>query len=220
MVREKIALYLAMTAPINKSKTNMIRPAQKTDSLSLAKLHLETLTSSFLASLGISFLDQLYVFLIRNEKVWVYEENNEIKGFVSYSGNSSGMMKRFIIHCPGCLMLLAIKTLTKPALIGRFLETFRAPSKSQDNNHSIFLPSGELLSISVRPNCQATGIGSQLVKTLEDYLLQNQILSYKVVAGEELIGANKFYTKNGFMLVMQIRIHGDKLSNVYVKEIR
>jgi hypothetical protein len=34
----------------------MIRPALKTDSSSLAKLHAETLTTSFLAGLGLAFL--------------------------------------------------------------------------------------------------------------------------------------------------------------------
>ena len=74
----------------------MIRPAQKTDSPSLAKLHTATLTSSFLAGLGLAFLNKLYTFLIQTEKVWVYEEDGDIKGFVSFSGNSAGMMKRFL----------------------------------------------------------------------------------------------------------------------------
>lgn len=197
----------------------MIRPAQKTDSLSLAKLHAGTLTTSFLAGLGLNFLSNLYQFIITKEKVWVYEEENEIKGFVSFSANSSGMMKRFIINCPACLFLLALRTITQPANLKRFMETFRAPFKSKENNVSGNLPSGELLSISVSPNCQATGIGSQLLKALEMHLHQNRILSYKVVAGEELVGANKFYLKNGFVLATQIKIHGDKLSNVYIKEM-
>lgn len=197
----------------------MIRPALKTDSASLASFHAETLTTSFLAGLGLQFLSKLYAFIITKEKVWVYEEDHEVKGFISFSGNSAGMMKRFIIHCPGCLVLLVFKTITQPTLLKRFMETFRAPFQSQKTNGSISLPSGELLSISVSPNCQASGIGSQLLKTLEDYLHQNWILSYKVVAGEELVGANKFYIKNGFALAKQIRIHGEKLSNVYVKNV-
>ena len=198
----------------------MIRPAQKTDSPSLAKLHTATLTSSFLAGLGLAFLNKLYTFLIQTEKVWVYEEDGDIKGFVSFSGNSAGMMKRFLFNCPGCILSLAFRTIVQPANLKRFIETFRAPFKSTASNDTIGLPLGELLSISVSPNCQASGIGSQLVKALEMHLHQNRILSYKVVAGEELVGANKFYLKNGFVLATQIKIHGDKLSNVYVKEVQ
>jgi len=100
------------------------------------------------------------------------------------------------------------------------METFKAPFKSQKANDSISLPSGELLSISVSSDCQATGIGCQLVKALEEYLIKNNISRYKVVAGEELLGANKFYLKNGFVLASQIRIHGESLSNVYIKDLK
>jgi len=115
----------------------MIRPALKTYSASLASLHAETLTTSFLAGLGLQFLSKLYAFIIQEEKVWVYEEDHEVKGFVSFSGNSAGMMKRFIIHCPGCLVLLVLKTIAQLALLKRFSETFRAPFQSQKTNNSI-----------------------------------------------------------------------------------
>lgn len=186
----------------------------------MAQLHNETLTDSFLARLGLDFLNKLYVFLIIKEKVWVYVENNEVKGFVSFSENSAGMMKRFLLNCPGCIALLILKIITHPDNFKRFWETFRAPfksGKSKNANNSIFLPPGELLSISVKADCQSSGIGSLLLMTLEDYLFQNHILHYKVVAGDELEGANKFYLKNGFSLASQIRIHGEKLSNVYHK---
>lgn len=200
----------------------MVRPAKKTDSQSLAKLHAETLTNSFLAGLGLNFLSNLYSFLIKKENVWVFEENNEVKGFVSFSVNSAGMMKRFLRHCPGCILSLALKTIVKPTNLKRFVETFRAPfksKKSQNAENFIRLPSCELLSISVMPNCQASGIGSQLIMSLEDYLCQNHITQYKVIAGEELVGANNFYIKNGFVLANQIKIHGEKISNVYIKNI-
>ncbi len=197
----------------------MIRSAKIHDASSIAKLHAETLSSSFLASLGLKFLNSLYGFLITQENVWVYEENNEILGFVSFSQNSSGMMKRFLINCPVCLFSMAVKTLIQPSLVKRLVETFRAPFKSQKGYGTIGLPSGELLSISVSSDYQSKGIGGHLLQVLEGYLQQNKISGYKVVAGEELIGANKFYLKNDFVLASKIRIHGDKLSNVYIKEI-
>lgn len=198
----------------------MIRSAIISDSTALAKLHSETLTASFLSGLGLNFLGKLYEFLVKKEKVWVYEEENEVKGFISFSENSAGMMKRFLVNCPGCFVLLVFKTIVHPANLKRFLETFLAPFKSRKlefADSSIHLPKAELLSISVKPNCQASGIGSQLIKALEDYLLINHISCYKVVAGEDLIGANKFYLKNGFVLATQIKIHNKKISNVYTK---
>lgn len=204
---------------ISASNKSFIRIASKSDTKSIAQLHIETLNNSFLAGLKEDFVNSLYKYLIRYENVWVYEENNELKGFVSFSKNSIGMMKRFVIKNPGCLFLLLIRTIVQPANLKRLIETFRAPYKSQQADDLIVLPSGELLSISVSPDCQATGIGSRLLTALEDDLKQNRISGYKVVAGEELVGANKFYLKNGFVLAKQIRIHDEKLSNVYVRKL-
>jgi hypothetical protein len=58
-----------------------------------------------------------------------------------------------------------------------------------------------------------------LVKALEEELKNRGITQYKVIAGHKLVGANKFYLKNGFNLATQITIHGNDVSNVYVKNI-
>jgi ribosomal protein S18 acetylase RimI-like enzyme len=200
----------------------MIRPAIKSDVLSIAQLHRKTLTSSFLAKLGIGFLNSLYVFLIKKELVILYAEDENIKGFVSFSANSSGMMKRFLVSCPVCIFKLMGILVSSPILLKRFIETFTAPFKSktsQSAKGNIKLPDAELLSISVDPGCQQSGIGSQLLKALEEELLIKGIRKYKVIAGVSLEGANKFYNRNGFTMVSQVMIHGNELSNIYIKEI-
>lgn len=200
----------------------MIRTAIKSDASAIASLHRETLTSSFLAKLGIRFLESLYSFLIEKELLIVYIEKEGVKGFVSFSTNSSGMMKRFIVTCPLCVFTLMGILLTSPILLKRFIETFLAPFKSK-TIHSpsgiILLSKAELLSISVDPNCQQSGIGSQLLKALEEQLLIKGIHKYKVIAGVSLEGANKFYLRNGFTFISQVIIHGNELSNIYIKEI-
>jgi len=65
----------------------VLRKANKSDSSVLANLHLDFLSASFLASLGLVFLNRLYRYLITFEEVWVYEEENKVLGFVSFSSN-------------------------------------------------------------------------------------------------------------------------------------
>jgi GNAT superfamily N-acetyltransferase len=72
---------------------------------------------------------------------------------------------------------------------------------------------------SVNPEAQKGGIGSKLLAAMENELKNRGITRYKVIAGEKLEGANKFYRKNGFVLTKMISIHGDEVSNLYVKEI-
>ncbi len=97
-------------------------------------------------------------------------------------------------------------------------ETFRAPSLSNASTDE-HIPETELLSICVSPQAQQGGIGGKLVNELEKELKNRKITRYKVIAGAKLNGANRFYIKNGFQLSKQITIHGNDLSNVYIKEI-
>lgn len=173
----------------------MIRPAQKSDAAVLATLHRQTLTGSFLAKLGLGFLESLYAFLIKKEIVIVYTEEDFVKGFVSFSPNSSGMMKRFLFTCPACSIKLIGVLLLSPVLLKRFIETFTAPFKSktlQSPNGKVVFPVAELLSISVDPASQKSGIGVQLLRALEEQIRNKDILKYKVIAGINLEGANLF----------------------------
>ncbi|MFA6128906.1 MAG: GNAT family N-acetyltransferase [Bacteroidales bacterium] len=132
------------------------------------------------------------------------------------------MMKKFVIHKPGTIFTMAFTTLTKPGLWVKLAETFLAPFKTGKNKSGEtggHLPVAELLSISVSPLSQSSGIGSQLVGALEEWLIRENISRYKVIVGQELTLANRFYQKNGFVLAGQVSIHGKKLSNVYIKKL-
>ena len=198
----------------------MINIAESGQASSLAALHSKTLTEGFLSRLGTSFLKSLYTFLIKHEIVLVYTEGEKVTGFVSCSVNTAGMMKKFLISSPKGISSIAWNLIKNPFLIKSLVETFLAPSKSTKTEiYTVELPHTELLSISVDPDAQKNQIGTQLIEALEIILRKKGIKKYKVVAGESLAGANKFYLKNGFVLASKIRIHGNSLSNVYIKEL-
>ena len=200
----------------------MVSKAIPLHSQSIAYIHLKTLDGSFLSKLGIKFLTSLYSFLIQNEVVFVSLENEKVEGFVSFSTDSSKMMKRFILSSPLCIIKLIGIFITSPKFIKRITETFKAPFKSKTTHTKtgkIKLPCAELLSISVNKTNQKSGLGFQLLNALEKHLRENNIRKYKVIAGDTLESANKFYTKNGFVLVSQVFIHGNDLSNIYIKEL-
>jgi len=207
---------------VKQYQTCNIRKAQKSDARSIAEMHKRTLIKGFLSTLNDDFLEIIYSFFIKNEQVFVFEEDGAIKGFLAFTKQTSSVVRRMFMEHPISILLKVFKISLHPKNIRRIIETVSAPLKTkklQDSNDSRFLPEGELFSISVSPDCQASGVGSQLVKTLEEFLKENRIFSYKVVAGVELVGANKFYLKNGFEMVKQIKVHGNSLSNVYVKSL-
>ena len=98
------------------------------------------------------------------------------------------------------------------------METFRTPFKTRKAD-KIALPDAELLSVVVQGGSQSMGIGGLLIKELESVLQTKNILHYKVIAGDELQSANQFYLKHGFEMVAQINIHGNAVSNVFVKKL-
>ncbi len=197
----------------------MICFADKSHSKQIAEIHKKTISKGFLVKLGVDFLTLMYQFLIMKEVVIISIEEGKINGFVSFSKSSEGMMKKFIFDKPKAILLILKTIIAKPSYIKPILETAKATSHTVNKNNMDDLPKAELLSISVLDNTQQKGVGSQLIKALEDTLKQLNIEKYKVTAGEQLEKANLFYQKNGFQLTCQIIIHNNEISNVYVKNL-
>lgn len=199
----------------------VIESARSVDSIQIARLHYSAIDTGFLSSLGSGFLNSLYKYLISKEIVLVCREGEMVLGFVSFSYNSGMMIKKFLFYPAGVVsFLLAI--LKRPSLVFSAIETFRIPFKNKsagEKKLAIDLPEAELLSISVDPGTQKAGIGTLLLSGLEKRLSEEGVKEYKVVAGANLIAANRFYQKNGFHLATQINIHRKELSNVYCKSL-
>ena len=200
----------------------MITKAELKDCWDLAELHHKTITEGFLSKLGKDFLRSLYCFLINKELVLVYKNNNKILGFVSFSLNSNHLIKKFARTKPLGILQILWFTIKNPLLLFSIIETGLIPFKSKfhlNNSINKKLPVSELLSISVDNAFQKEQIGTQLLHALEEYLCSVGQKTYKVIAGESLISANRFYLKNGFLLTKKIKTHGENLSNVYIKKL-
>jgi len=181
---------------------------------------MQELKSGFLSSLGLLFLAGLYNTIIKHGILLVSIEEQRIDGFVSFSPNTKKLMVGFILSSPLNFLRLSLQFLRNPAFIRKSIETLSAPFKSSHRSNSEpDLPSAELLSIAVDSTIQKSGIGSQLLMALENEIRKMGIREYKVIAGSTLVSANQFYLKNGFTRVLQITIHGNELSNVYVKKL-
>ncbi len=202
----------------NKCK-HVIEYARVEDSYPIANLHLITITTGFLPKLGLQFLETLYRYIIKNEFTYVCRCGDKLCGFVSCSLNSQMLMKRFIFYPEGIYKLI-IAIVPRPSLWASFFETLIIPRKGFLGRRSLIqLPDVELLAIAIDPDYQNKGIGNLLLATLEQKLRAENVTKYKVVAGSNLLGANMFYKKNGFNLIMETKIHDNIISNVYVKEL-
>jgi GNAT superfamily N-acetyltransferase len=190
------------------------KKALKDDAVAIANFHKIGIPTGFLSKQSIDFLEDLYLYLIENEIVYVVKDKNKVIGFISATVNTNGLYKRFLIKNVVILIKFAIKNIFSIQFIKKSLETFLAPKKTkiEDNN----IP--ELLSIVVDERHKGRGIGKKMIEIYEEELLKIGYNKYRVVVGSKL-DANQFYLNSGFVLNKEFELHKDEKSFLYTKEI-
>jgi len=190
--------------------------AKKEDSLAVAKIHREEIKDSFLGSLGISFLNNLYRAIIENRGnsfCIVAKEGNETLGFVAGIIN----VKKFYFYLFSHYFFSVALSITKKAFnyraIKSVVENFFYPKDTKN------LPEAELFAIAVKGSMQGKGLGSMLINEFVKKMRNLGQNSFKALVGESDAKLN-FYTKNGFEVARQIKLHGDQVSTLFVYKIK
>lgn len=187
--------------------------ANKEDAQLISKIHKEEISGGFLSSLSLSFLTKIYNSMISSNSSFciVVKENNTIVGFISGTTNLKVFYKHFITHSflPAVFLLLP-----KFLNIKKILETLLYPVKEKD------LPQAELLAMAVKKDFQNQGIAKQLLEGFVEEMKKREVNEFKVLVGKELESANRFYRKNGFRYLSNIKIHGKEESIMYIYDIK
>ena len=193
-----------------------IRNAHTSDCASIATLHKELLPTSFLGRLSGRFLDLLYTELLcsNNGIVIVGEEQGRIVGFITGTVNTSQFYKYFLKRNFLSAGLLLLPYIIKKDVSTRIFETFTYGKKAT----SASLPEAELLSMAVGETYQGRGVGQELFAHLVEEYRRRGVNCFKVVVGDTLERANKFYLKVGCRKRGEYEVHRGEKSNVYVFE--
>ena len=185
----------------------------------IAKIHKKCLAKSFLATLGEKFLALLYKTLVEYKRgiLLVVEDNGKIIGFVSATADTGGFYKYFLkkkFIKAGFLLLPKANNLN---ILRKIFETLRYSKKNKIN---ILLPKAELLSIAVKEDYQRKGVAQQVFKALAKEFYKNGINEFKIVVGDSLLGAKKFYRKMGCIKVGEFELHRGERSEIYIFKIK
>jgi len=208
-------------------KKIQVRPANISDAIVLAKIHQMEISSGFLSSLHITVLVQLYKHVSKKGILIVAEtEAHTVAGFIACVPSLKKFYLSFLINKIFIITPYILKEMLSPRRLQKIFETVLLPFKKQTAKKPLNekeqalgkLP--ELISIAVSKKFQKEGVGKILLDGLEHELKKSGLNSYRVVAGESLSGANKFYLKNGFHLQSKIQVHQNEYSNLYIKEIQ
>lgn len=180
----------------------------------IVDVHMETFRGFFLTFMGSGFLRKMYSSYTEHDAsdILVAVQDDRLVGFLAYSENMSGLYKHMIKkHLVAFAWYSFLAFLRKPKVFVRLIRAFLKPSESTRDEAYV-----ELASIGVSPHAKNMGVGSELIRTLQqtvdfdrfDYIS----LETDAVDNE---AANHFYVKNGFVLHRQFVTREGREMNEY-----
>ena len=187
----------------------------------IAELHIESISTGFISSLGIDFVASLYEAIARSKSSFgfVAEKDGKVLGFVAFTTNLNKLYKSVILKKGLLFALLLAGRMVSFERVKRVLETLFYPGRIKKliRLRRMNLPAAELLSIAVPQGERRKGLAGQLIKKGFQHCQKEGIDKVKVLIGADNKPGNKLYLKFGFELVGQIINHG-VLSNIYVAQ--
>lgn len=184
----------------------------------IAQLHIQNIDQGFLSTLGVAFVSLMYRAIDEgNDSVlFAAEEGGRVVGFVAGAAAMGTIYHRMMKRWP-MLCVALLPALLSPRKLRRILEIMHY-SKSK-GGVSPDVPEVELLSIAVDPSYRGKGYSSHLYGELVNYFARRGIPGFKIIVGEKLGAAHKFYQRMGALAVMDIEVHGGEKSTVYVQHL-
>jgi len=193
-----------------------IRLANKKDCLEIAEIHFQEIKYGFLNQLGKKFLSYFYMAMITSPNAFlvVTEEDNKVIGFISGCTNLNKFYKDFARQYTFKSFLILLKKIFSFSIFKKVFEVMSYSKKEEKD-----LPSSELLSIAIIKEYQGQGIAQKLLERFVSEMKTREINKFRVIVGENLPQANKFYAKSGFIFHSKNSVHKDIPSNIYIYNI-
>ena len=183
----------------------------------VARLHANCISQGFLSSLGSRFLTVLYRAIDRSDAAVLIVETNDsgVIGFVAGGSGMGQIYRRMLRDFPALIAALA-PVLVQPSKVKGIIEILRHGGRDRDET----LPPHELFSIAVAPAARGKGTADRLYRELCHYFRQQGAGAFRIVVGDSLAPAHRFYKRMGARPVSTIRLHGSATSTVYVHDLQ
>ena len=194
----------------------VLKPIEHVHINSIAKLHIEGISTGFISSLGIDFVTCLYQAIAQDGRSFGYvaEQDGRILGFVAFTANLDKLYRSVILKKGVWFVLRLAGKMFSLRRIKNVFETLFYPSRIKKMN----LPCAELLSIVITEKEQGKRLATTLIQKGLAECSRRGIEKVKVLVGADNEPANRLYLKCGFGFVGQIDNHG-VVSNIYVAKI-
>ena len=186
--------------------------------MQVAELHTKNLDQGFLSTLGPKFLFLMYRAIDECEASVLIVENDPsgvAKGFVTGAEGMRSIYHQMLKSLPALIVAL-LPSLLNPIKVWRILEILLHSKHSAEKQN---LPSYELLSIAVRPDHRGQGVSERPDSGLINHCRSRGIHSFRIIVGENLHPAHRFYQRMGAHVVGDVQVHGGQRSLVYAQAV-
>lgn len=186
--------------------------------MQIACIHRDSISEGFLSTLGSRFLALLYESIDRAPDcvLIVIRVDGKIVGFVS-GGQTLKQVYKMMLGAWGRLFMALLPAMLSPRKLHRIAETVLFSNKNMGGDMD--LPPNELLSIAVSKEFRGQGFADQLFNNLVDHFRVRGVEKFKIVVGEALQPAHKFYRRMGAYPVAHAEVHKGSRSTVYVRDV-
>jgi ribosomal protein S18 acetylase RimI-like enzyme len=184
---------------------------------SVAELHIANINQGFISTLGIDFVTLMYRAIDEcdDSVLLVARVNEQVVGFVTGSHGMGPIYRNMLRHWPRLLWAL-LPSLISPRRVMRIIEILRYSSGTSGSAEP---PMAELLSIAVDPASRGQHHAEILYKQLCQHFTGCGVPSFKIVVGEALAPAHKFYRRMGAQPTTEVKVHKGSASTIYVQKL-
>lgn len=185
----------------------------------IVKIHRNEINQGFLSSLGDKAIRLIFSFAAASKTgiLLIAKDINSgtICGFALGSSNTAAFYQEFLTKKFLIAAIYLIPKLLSFEKIRKIMETLIYPTNSDLRE----LPQSELLDIAVAANYQGTGVAQQLFYTFCQMLQTQEIKSFRIGTGKNLVKAQRFYEKLGAQKVASTEVHKGEESVFYIYDL-
>lgn len=183
----------------------------------VAQLHASNIDQGFLSSLGTPFLTLLYQAIDANESsvLLVAQHEGRVVGFVTGAEGMGSIYRQLLRQWPRLFFAL-LPAMTSPRKLWKMTEVLLMGKKAAPVQD---LPHAELLSIAVDPAHRQQGHAQRLYTDLVRHFQQRGVDRFRIVVGEPLEAAHRFYRGMGAEPIGHIEVHQGQTSVIYVHRL-
>lgn len=183
----------------------------------VAALHISCIGQGFLATLGVPFLALMYQAIDESDTAVLLTEQRDGRaiGFVSGCVGMKAIYQR-MMRSPFRLARALLPSLIHPTRLAKVLDILRYDGGGTSSKPD--WPPAELLSIAVVPEVRGSGVAEILYRNLASHFAAVGEPAFRIVVGNALEPAHRFYKRMGAIPVGRIEVHRGEGSVVYVQK--